>query len=359
VTRNREGWLERARQRRRERLIPPHLLPLILRLGFEGFWARVKQGRGLFAPTLSREPRNLPRADLVGRIFSDEEYLRPVPRCDCRAPEVVGLAKRFREEASSDWAFAEAIFDYCRNQIDYANEMPSGGVVGTLLRGVGDCHEKAAVLVALARAGNLPARFCNPVVAAEKPSPEQIPFARLTDPIVASWESSSDERVRKIGAAARPRIRAYMEGIPRRHRLRSHPIVEMKISGYWIPCDPVFSDTEALGLGLPLPRLGYDPLLLSGGAAGAFALEGRRETLPDAYKPWARVLGYFLFRGIFDVVNRQFEEVRKKGQERLYELDETEYMERMRPFYVPVPGSTPTRLGGRRRVGSAGRRIEG
>jgi len=216
-------------------------------------------------------------------------------------------------------------FDYCRNQIDYVNEMPGGGVVGSLLRGVGDCHEKAAVLVALALAGNLPARFCNPVVAAEKPSPEQIPFARLTDPIVASWESSSDERVRKIGAAARPRMRAYMEGIPRRHRPRSHPVVEMKISGYWIPCDPVFSDTEALGLGLPLPRLGYDPLLLSGGAAGAFALEGRRETLPDAYKPWARVLGYFLFRGIFDLVNRQFEEVSKKGQELLDELDETEH----------------------------------
>lgn len=139
-----------------------HLLFLGFQLTVEACWTRLRQGRGPFSPTLparSRRPRS--RASLDGGRLSPETYLRPTRNRDGNAPELVGLADEVRARTGSDWEYARAIFDLVRDEIDPCFDLsPGGGVVETLERGFGMCHDKLNVFIALARAGGIPARYC-------------------------------------------------------------------------------------------------------------------------------------------------------------------------------------------------------
>jgi hypothetical protein len=120
--------------------------------------------------------------------------------------------------------------------------------------------------------------------------------------------------------------------------MRYHPMAEVKIDAFWIPVDPGSDDAESAAAGLPLPRLGYDPILLRGFKGSVMA---RSEAYPIGTLYWlSRLLLCILARGIIDHVNRYFAKTRATGEQILAEVGHEEYIRRLRRFYVPVPGAT-------------------
>lgn len=309
------------------------------------YWLRLRAGQSPFAPTLSERRRTLPRASLEGRVLSREPYLRPTAHSDSQAPEVIALADALRHRSGSDWDYVQAVYDFVRNEIAFALEPPSPrGVVGTLEKGCGVCLEKLDVLVALARAGGIPARYSISVVsslfgASERTRAYHVQPPNIPRQLMEGLEDDMERRVRKVGIALRQICKDQIKGdFALKSGVEFHPHAELKIGGFWIPADPTWGDAEAAGFDMPLPRLGYDPLVLQGLTGNVIK---RSEKNPEGHRDsFVRHLWGFLCRGILDYGNWRFEGVRVRGQKILAEVGEAEYIRRMRRFYVPVPGAT-------------------
>jgi Transglutaminase-like superfamily len=318
----------------------PAFGPAIVFLSLGAYWSRIKQGRSPFSPTLTKERRILPKAPLEGRDLSQEPYLRPVPYCDSHSPEVIGVADRFRKNTKSDWEYVCAIYDYVRNEIDMALEpAPPSGVAGTLEAGYGICLDKSCALVALARAGDIPARFCKMGNIAFRDAESAPPDLRDLVQFVETLESSEDWSLRKIGAGVMRRLRQHLKsaGFGNAPVVGLHPVVEFKIGNSWIMADPGRGDSEAIASGLPLPRLGYDPMLMLGYTATVIY---RSETVPVGPSYWlVRRIMCMLARGAADIVNNHFEERRKEGERILSQIEKTDYIRSMRWRYVPLPST--------------------
>ena len=309
----------------------------------KAYWSRVRARQSPFAPTLYERQRTLPRASLEGRVLSQEPYLRPTAHCDSHAPEVIALADQLRHRSGRDWEYAQAVYDFVRNEIAHAFEPgPHRGVVGTLEAGCGICVDQGNLLVALARAGGIPARYCTIGLSSVVEAGWVSPRDRLLRHFFEDLEASTDGLLKKIGADLRRALeqgeKAFCADNFPKDRLPYHPIVELKISDFWIPADPTLGDAEAAALCLPLPRLGYDPLMLWGFMGGVI---GRSEEIPLGRSYWmVRHLLCLLARGALDYVNRRFEEERTRGRQILAEVGRAEYIHRRRRFYMPVPGLT-------------------
>ena len=89
---------------------------------------------------------------------SRERYLRPVPYCNCRAPEVVALAHELGAFQKSDMEYAEAAFQFAKEQTTLEIR-PIQEVEETLRLGTGTCFELIGVFIALCRAAGIPARY--------------------------------------------------------------------------------------------------------------------------------------------------------------------------------------------------------
>jgi Transglutaminase-like superfamily len=304
------------------------------------YWERIRAGRSPLVQTLHARRRVLPRASLDGRVLPQDEYLRPTAFCNSHTPEVIALADDFHRGAGGDWAYVQAIFDYVRTDIVHAVEpMSRRGVVGILENRCGLCIDKLHVFVALARAGGIPARFCAVGNVAPLELGTERPRLQVVSRYLEDMEVESDWRLKKIGSGLRRLInqldRAVSAG--ESFEMRYHPMAEVKIGAFWIPVDPGSDDAESAAAGLPLPRLGYDPVLLRGFKGSVIA---RSEAYPIGTSYWVlRLLLCLLARGIIDHVNRHFEKVRATGEQILAEIGRDEYIRRMRRFYVPVPGA--------------------
>lgn len=226
--------------------------------------------------------------------------------------------------------------------------------MGTLENGCGVCLEKLDVLVALARAGGIPARYAvvgslSVLSHGGRASHAQPP--NILDHLTAGPENNTDRLVGKFETGLRrflsDRVKAE-RGRTFTWSLHPHaPHAELRIGGFWIPADPTWGDADAAAFNIPLPRLGYDPLMLQGLTGSVIERiertpEGHRDTL-------VRYLWSCLGRGILDYVNRKLEEGRARGRQILGAVGRGEYTHRMRHFYVPVPGSPEPRPPGARR----------
>ncbi len=92
-------------------------------------------------------------------------YLVPSPGVDSGDPRIVALARNLSKGASTDKETAVCLFRHVRDSYRYSPYSPFGELsdyLGTKLidRGYGFCIQKSALLVALARAADIPARFC-------------------------------------------------------------------------------------------------------------------------------------------------------------------------------------------------------
>lgn len=306
----------------------------------KAYWSRVREGRSPFAPTLYERRRTLPRVSLEGRVLSQEPYLRPTAYCDSHAPEVIVLTDELRHCFRGDWEYAQAVYDFVRNEIAFAFEPPPRrGVVGTLEAGCGICLDKLNLLVALARAGGIPARYCTVGNISLFEAGGVLPQAEVFSRFFEELGAKTDWRLKKISARLRQLVKRREKALfaGRSFDVRLHPFAELKVGGFWIPADPFLGDAEAAALSLPLPYLGYDPLILRGVTGSVIS---RSEEVPIGRSYWIvrRLLG-LLTRGALDYVNHTLEKGRAHGRQILAEVGKAEYIRRMRRFYVPVPGA--------------------
>ncbi|HEV8711724.1 MAG TPA: transglutaminase family protein, partial [Candidatus Binatia bacterium] len=210
----------------------------------KAYWSRVRAGRNPFTPTLYERRRTLPKVSLEGRSLSQEPYLRPTTYCDSHAPEVVALADEIRHRSGGDWEYAQAAYDFVRNEIAYAFEPePHRGVVGTLEAGCGICVDQANLLVALARAGGIPARYCTVDLFSVVETGWDFPRGQLLRLFEAVEARGFSQR---LGADLR-RILGLQkkacgtDNFPKKDGVShhfGHPIVELKVGNFWIPADP-------------------------------------------------------------------------------------------------------------------------
>jgi len=339
-----QGMLDKARLLRAVR---PAMVVQLLRMTALACAARARAGRSPFSPTYADRHPHLLAGEPAGGARPDAPYLRPTQECDSHAAPIVALARDLRRGAASDWEYAQSLFRFMTDEIVHGLESaPRDGVVGTLRRGYGICLDKLHLFVALARAGGLPARYCALRVdmrarrlanlMAEGP-----PLFRIYARAFERLEREGDPGLRKLGTAARALVRHMESRIGKRGLewdLTFHPIAEIDVGGVWIPTDPTLEQDIAAAFKLPLPRLGYVPMVLRLHAWVARRSEG----LPlgrDARA--ARWLVSRLGRGAIDYLNETLAEGRREGRRRLADIGTAEYVWRYRHFYVPAADLSP------------------
>ena len=329
---------ENSRSQFREimQAIGPGFGPAVILLSPKAYLLRMRGLRSPFSQTLYKRRRTLPKATLTGRHLSNEPYLRPTIFCNCHAPELISLADKLRSESTNDWDYAIRAYNFVRNEIAYAIEpFPRRGAVGTFENRSGFCIDKTNALIALARAGGIPARYCQ----LSNMNPHEgntIPWVEEYSLRFQTWQESPDWRLRTIGKGFSRRLddlkRSRFENAP---WVNKHLIAELKINNSWILADPTWSDAEAMAFGMPLPRLGYDPLTLFGFKGDVL---DRSEVFQVEKNFWVRRwIICLLARGLLDIVNEAFEEKRREGQRLLDDIGEKEYIRRKLRYYLPLP----------------------
>ena len=324
--------------------VGPAFAPAIILLSPKAYLSRIRSRRSPLSPTLYKRRRILSKASLTGRHLSDEQYLRPTIYCDCHSPQLLSLADQFRLESRDDWDYAVRTYNFIRNEIAYAIEpFPRGGATGTIETGLGFCIDKTNALIALARAGGIPARYCQ--------LSNMNAFEGDTNSIIEEyanhfqiWQKSPDWRLRTIGKGMSRRLDDLKSSrFENASWVGKHLIAELKINNSWILADPTWSDQEAIAFGLPLPRLGYDPITLFGFKGNVV---DRSEIFQVEKNFWIRRwIICLIARGLLDIINQAFEEKRREGQRLLDEIGEKEYIRRNLRYYVPLPQAVGLKSG--------------
>ncbi len=93
-----------------------------------------------------------------------DAYLLPCPGVDSQGPRIRSLAAEITRGIAGDSERASALFNWVRDTVRYIPYAPFAALedyepTRTLDRGYGFCTQKSALLVALARASGIPARF--------------------------------------------------------------------------------------------------------------------------------------------------------------------------------------------------------
>ena len=308
---------------------------LVCELSWEAYRQRLREGRSLFAPTLKARPHALRRAALDGRPLSSEPFLRPTRYADSRAPEIVALADDFRAETGSDWEYASAIFEFVCNHIDVCFDFPpQHGVVGTLERGFGTCIEKLNLLVALARAGGIRARYCT--IGIDPAQAGVLALMEDDDGIFGVLNQSSkrfiaeknDPRAKRIASFNLWCSSRFRKGFKKRvldgtldaaQNQWTHFVAELRIGDGWIAADPTVSDEDCAAYKWPLQRFGFEPLIL--GRFMGLAINGRSEALPFRWRRYIFWIAHLcVSRGFFDHINSFGERQRAVGRDLLEEI---------------------------------------
>ncbi|MGH7900910.1 MAG: transglutaminase-like domain-containing protein [Thermodesulfobacteriota bacterium] len=277
------------------------------------------------------------RTSLKGYSLSREQYLRPTQHCNSHAPEIITLADHLRGGCKSDWDYACAVYNFVCNEILPMGVMPpTYGVVDTLQHGYGDCLDKTNLLIALARAGGIPARYCiigSRFIALGSPEMVGRKVASIYDWVIDECFGFKAKTRERKDLAVLMQLGIEFQHFLSRH---VHSIADLKIGGFWIPADPTFDKYLAAGINFPLQQLGYDPLMLWGLTGDVIA---RREEMSRKPHQWLRRRLFCAFScGKNKCLNLHTDELRARGRQVLSEVGESEYMRSKHNYYVPVPG---------------------
>lgn len=91
---------------------------------------------------------------------STARYLASSASCPVDSPDIRSLASEITRGLTSTFSRAEAVFSWVRDNINYSFYYNTKyGAVGTLKNRTGNCVDHAHLLVALARASGIPARY--------------------------------------------------------------------------------------------------------------------------------------------------------------------------------------------------------
>jgi transglutaminase-like putative cysteine protease len=87
-------------------------------------------------------------------------YLQPTTNAQSNNPTIIALANKITAGLTTPYSKAVAIFDWVRDNITYSFYYNTKyGAVGTLSAGTGNCCDHSNLVVALARAAGIPARY--------------------------------------------------------------------------------------------------------------------------------------------------------------------------------------------------------
>jgi hypothetical protein len=89
-----------------------------------------------------------------------DEYLQPTTNCQSNNPTIIALANKITAGLITPYAKAVALFNWVTDNISYSFYYNTlYGAVGTLKAGTGNCCDHSNLMVALARAAGIPARY--------------------------------------------------------------------------------------------------------------------------------------------------------------------------------------------------------
>ncbi len=189
------------------------------------------------AKKVSKEPAQIDPPYSIPEYHDDmpyynenSRYLRPTHFCDSHAPDIIAMANELGAHELPNREYAEAAFDFVKNNIKLAF-VPLDGAVETLRRGSGTCLHQLSLFAALCRAGGVSARY------------------RLYS--LALVESMYDNLV---GAS-----RVLQHWYDAFGSFMLHGTAEALIDGEWVTADPTFTPAYEVAMGVPLATFGDDP----------------------------------------------------------------------------------------------------
>ncbi len=233
---------------------------------------------------------------------SNEKYLRPTHLCNPHAKEIIALANKLGAFQVDEWTYANNVFKFVKENIKLAF-VGLDREVDTLRRGAGTCIHQLSLFAALCRAGGLKARYKLYSLALVEPLYQNMVEA---SPVLKEWYDA---------------LGAFM----------LHGTAEVYVNGEWVVADPTFTPEYEAAMGLPLAKLGEDPL-----GVWNYPVEGTTmllEGLPYGVGIAWNFLVNFLARGERYKIDRGLEEARKRGREILEELGKEEYDRMARERY--------------------------
>ncbi len=235
---------------------------------------------------------------------SEEKYLRPTRLCECDSPAIRAVAKKLGAYDKEPLEYAKSIFYFVKNQ-KYLVFKPMRGAVGVLRSKGGVCLDQMNLLIALARAGGIRARYRLYALA---PTQEMFDIMIKDDPIIR-------ETYEMLG---------FLDSL--------HGCAELYVNGGWIQLDPTFSDELEAGMGIPVSDFGEEPAWRVRVPERDVVFEG----FPIFFKNLLVALA-FILRDTIDKVNEKLDEVRKTGREILDEIGKEEYNQRKKQFKIEMP----------------------
>jgi hypothetical protein len=234
----------------------------------------------------------------------NETYLRPTRLCKCDTLEIRAIAKKLGAGRLSDEEFANAAYNWVMTEKNLIFK-PIIGALQTLKTKGGTCLDQLSLLLAIARAGGIKARYRLYGLA---------PTQQLYDLFVEPNEIIK-ETYKSLG---------FLEAL--------HGEAELFINGKWIAADPTFSPELNAGIGLPINFLGEEP-------GWRVRVEGkgdiRFESFPIMYKNFL-IPVFIILQKTIDQVNESLEELREKGKKLLDKIGIEEYNNQKKKSFKPV-----------------------
>jgi len=236
---------------------------------------------------------------------NNEKYLRPTRMCECDSPDIRAVAKKLGAYEKDDLEYAKSIFYFVKNQ-KYLVFKPMVGALGVLKSKGGVCLDQMNLLIALARAGGIRARYRLYALA---PTEEMFDVMIKDDPIIR-------ETYEMLG---------FLDSL--------HGCAELYVDGQWIQLDPTFSDELEAGMGIPIIDFGEEPAWRVRIPERDVVFEG----FPVFFKNLLIAIALIL-RDTVDKVNVKLDEMRKAGREILEEIGKEEYnKKKKKQFKIEMP----------------------
>ena len=229
--------------------------------------------------------------------IKQRKYLRPTRLCPCDDKNIKALAKKLGAWEISKEEYAKRIYYFVKNQ-KYLIFKPMGGAIGTLKSRGGVCLDQMSLVIALARAAGIKARYR---LYAFTPTDELVDTMLRDNPVLM-------ETYQMLG---------FLDSL--------HGCAELYINGKWIQIDPTFSDYLEAGMGLPVSNFEEPPAWGVRVPDRDIVLEG----LPVGLNASLVTLA-LLLRNTVDEVNAKLDAIREKGREILEEIGVEEYNRRLK-----------------------------
>jgi len=235
--------------------------------------------------------------------LKNEPFLRPTRMCESDAPEIRAIAKKLGAGKLSDEKFAEAAYNWVMHEKKLIFK-PLGGALNTFRTKGGTCLDQLSLLVAISRAGGVPARY------------------RL-------YGLVPDQQIYDLWLGPNPILRETYDTLGFLEAL--HGEAELFINGKWVAGDPTFSPELNAGMGLPVTHFGEEP-------GWRIRVEGkgdiRFESFPAGFKHLMSGVLAIVQKSI-DQINNTMNDLREKGEKILDEIGIEEYIRKNKKHFKP------------------------